>query len=146
MARADARLGVYRCGSVSARVYVYVRESGLSLSLVARDRPENVPHTRNVARARTCVVLYCMAKRGPMFSPPCIWTPYKRERVRNRKRERIRSARFLPVDSFRVSNTHSLPLLFLRISTLVLHRAFYTLSRSYLSATIAVIYDLGWWI
>lgn len=81
-----------------------------------------------------------MAKRGPMFSLAMYL-------------DSPRSARFLPWILFVFRTAR----LFLRISTLAAADAAATtiaanvtgaqsLSRSYLSATIAVIYDLGWWI
>lgn len=82
-----------------------------------------------------------MAKRGPMFSLAMYL-------------DSPRPARFLPWILFVFRTAR----LFLRISTLAAAADAATttvaanvtgaqsLSRSYLSATIAVIYDLGWWI
>lgn len=88
---------------------------------------ENVLHTRNVARARTCVLYgetwpYVFSRR--VFGVPTIRA-------------------FPPVDSFRVFREHTdqtFP------SFVFLLPAARTFLRSYLSATIAVIYDLEWWI
>lgn len=77
------RARAYICIYVRICVCMYVRESGTMLL------EENVPHTRNVARARTCVLYgetwpYVFSRR--VFGCPTIRA-------------------FPPVDSFRVSNS-----------------------------------------
>lgn len=101
-----------------ARTCVYMRESGTT---VARRK---TCHTRVTSRAH--VRVYCMAIRGPMFSPAVYL-------------DSLRSARFLPWILFVFRTAQTLPSYFHPR-----HRG--ALFRSYLSATIAVIYDLGWWI
>lgn len=86
-------------------------------------------HTRVTSRAH--VRVYCMAKRGPMFSPAVYL-------------DSLRSARFLPWILFVFRTAQTLPSYFHPRHRHRRHRG--ALFRSYLSATIAVIYDLGWWI
>lgn len=128
-----------RFGRMCARVYTSPRCSRAYVyAKAARLYPEE-NHTRVTSRAY--VYVYCMAKRGPMFSLAMYL-------------DSPRSARFLPWILFVFRTAR----LFLRISTLAAAADAATttiaanvtgaqsLSRSYLSATIAVIYDLGWWI
>lgn len=111
-----------RC--VRARGRVYARVGVYAWKRHDCSPEENVPHTRNVARARTCVLYgetwpYVFSRR--VFGLPTIRA-------------------FPPVDSFRVSNSPDSSFVFPPSPP---ER---TLSFLYLSATIAVIYDLGWWI
>lgn len=62
---------VYVSVNARVRVCVYVYGEGKRHDCSLR----KTCHTRVTSRSHGRV--YCMAKRGPMFSPaPCIWTPY----------------------------------------------------------------------
>lgn len=117
--RACVCVCVYICGRMC--VFEYMRESGTTVAL------RKTCHTRVTSRAH--VRVYCMAKRGPMFSPAVYL-------------DSLRSARFLPWILFVFRTAQTLPSYFHPRHRR--HRG--ALFRSYLSATIAVIYDLGWWI
>lgn len=110
--------GARECTYARVYIYIYMRESGTTVAW------RKTCHTRVTSRAH--VRVYCMAIRGPMFSPAVYL-------------DSLRSARFLPWILFVFRTAQTLP-------SYIHPRHRGALFRSYLSATIAVIYDLGWWI